>query len=139
MTLNQKYYHIHLKRINIFARTQCNTSYNDTINSTSHEKVFYLYYLGRYLSKPLYTFGETNDIYSTECYINNKLPYYQLVKTAPIEDNLTSLQKFNDFIECNKTEIPINNIGINNVFTLDDNINHDMLLFKLELLFPRDI
>lgn len=111
-------------------------SYNDSINPTSHENMFYIFYIGRYLSKPLYIFGETNDIYSTECYINNTLPYYKLVKTIPIEDNVSSLQKFNDFIECNKTEIPINNVGIDNVFTLDNNINIDMVLLKVDILFP---
>ena len=110
------------------------SKYGDRI-SASYERQFYIYYLGRYLSKPYYTFGETSDMYSTECLIQSKVPYYKLIRLIPIEDNVLGLKKFEDFIENNKSELPLQNNGVSNVFALDDNVTFELVICKVDSLF----
>jgi hypothetical protein len=87
-------------------------SYHDKVSITNHNNVFYIYYLGRYNNIPMYHYGETNDIYTSEYKLKKTLPYYKKIKCIPVEDNINGIIKFKKFIEKNKI-----------VFTLDEDLD----------------
>jgi hypothetical protein len=45
-----------------------------------------VYSLGSYGNKPIYCFGETNDLHATEFILKRTFPVYTKVRSVPVED-----------------------------------------------------
>ena len=85
----------------------------------SHNRVFYIYELGRYNNIPMYRYGETNDVDLVELQINAKLPMYKKVATIPVDAQITSLDRFHEYIAPCRRSLPVEETDEWNIFAAD--------------------
>ncbi len=74
-------------------------------NRDYNENMFYIYYLGRYRNKPIYTYGETTMIETVEFTLHKNLPFVKKITTHPVDHIVYGKRKFEDFIKNEKLEI----------------------------------
>ena len=91
--------HIPIKST-IIPRHRIKYSYYDQVDhDTNYNKTFYIYFLGYYLNKPIYCYGETYDIDSIEFTLKKTLPFYKKCKIIPIDTRQSGIDKFAEYIK----------------------------------------
>ncbi len=74
-------------------------SYQDHVEYDNNNKYFYIYYLGRYHNKPIYTYGETLDIDSVEFHLNKTYPFYKKHYVSNVGDKVYSKDKLDKVLK----------------------------------------
>ena len=87
-------------KLRLKQRCSC-LGYYDRVSIDTHNKVFYIYKLGRYNNKMLYTFGESDDIHATEMRLRSIVPMYEKISVEPVDDDVHKMDKFRDKIKDN--------------------------------------
>lgn len=113
------------------------TTYSDKVSIDNSELVFYIYSLGNYHNTPMYHYGETIDLYMTECSLKKQLPVYERVMCTPIDDKHNSLQMFREFLNKNHktTALPVVKCEHLEVFTCNDQHDFEMILGFIDTLY----
>lgn len=100
----------------------------------AHNRVFYLFYLGRYHNSPIYHYGETNDIDVIEFYIQSQLPFYQRIMYIPIDTELDALYAFDKYIQPDQSKLPIESLQHLAVFS-PSSFELEKIIQKIEELY----
>lgn len=112
-----------------FTRSVKRTSYLDRAPAwyDTHTRVFYIFSLGRYHNKPIYCYGETNDLDAIEFHLKQHLPIYERIlytpahlgyehdfREAPIQDVAFEVRGFEDWkmFTCEDIQAIVNSIDI---------------------------
>jgi hypothetical protein len=100
-----------------------------------NDKVFYIYYLGRYRNKHHYTYGISTDLYSTELRIISNLPTYKLLTYYPTDYQENFIEKFEYITKKYKCSSPI--IGLQDMNFISFNENKNRIIIKIvDSYFP---
>lgn len=88
----------------------------------NHNRTFYIYYLGIYHNRPMYHYGETNDIDVTEFFLRSRLPFYNQIMYIPIDAQQHAFTSFSEFIKNERVTLPVHSLEHMDVFstTFDD-------------------
>lgn len=100
-----------------------------------NERIFYIYYVGRFKNKHHYIYGISNDLYSTELRITSNLPQYKLLTYYPIEYQETFIYKFNEITNKYKCQSPINELRNMNFLSFYSNKNN-IIVKIIDSYFP---
>ena len=84
-------------------------SYLDRVDCDFSNKLFYVFYLGRYNNTPMYTYGETLDIHLLELSLNKRFPTYKKELLIPVNDLVFAKRTVDIFLDVQKlkTEFPL--------------------------------
>lgn len=100
----------------------------------THNRVFYIFYVGRFHNRPIYHFGETNDIDATEFFVKSNLPFYELVLYLPVDTEQDGLSQFSKYIHQDRVELPVHNMEHLDVFSPSRN-DLETIVKKVEDLY----
>jgi hypothetical protein len=81
--------------------------YYDRVSVDTCNKVFYVYKLGRYNNRMLYTFGETYDIHATEFRLRSIVPIYEKCFIQPVEEDMKAYERFVDKVRHKVVPFPL--------------------------------
>lgn len=99
----------------------------------THNRVFYIFYLGQFNNRPIYHYGETNDIDATELFVKANLPFYKLVLYLPIDTEQDGLSQFDQYIQHDRVDFPVHNLEHLDVFCPSNDI--ETIVQKVEALY----
>jgi hypothetical protein len=100
----------------------------------AHNRVFYLFYLGRFQNRPMYHYGETTDIDATEFYIQSQLPFYQRIMYIPIDTKLNAFYEFDEYIQIDHAKLPVQSLQHLAVFS-PSSLEFEMIIQKIDELY----
>lgn len=102
----------------------------------THNRVFYIYFLGFFNNRPIYHFGETNDLDANELLIRSQLPFYERILYIPTDSHHNALREFIEYIQNYRTTLPVHNLEHLDAFTTTDIDNGiDAILQKVDNLY----
>lgn len=99
----------------------------------AHNRVFYIYSVGRFHNKPLYIYGETNDLDLVELQLQATLPMFKKEIALPVEYHMTAIERFDLYIEPLKTRMPVHGLESLDVFTCDDEAREEVIEMVTDL------
>lgn len=95
-------------------------SYHDRVSYDNHNKIFYIYHLGKYYNQTIYYYGETYDIHLTEYKIKKTCPFYENIVCIPVEDCVHGINEFENYISASRVTMPLKTKDNWDVFTNED-------------------
>lgn len=99
-------------------------AYQDNVDFSTHENVFYMYKIGRYHNKTLYTYGETTDLMSIEIRLRRHVPMYELVFYAPYETKSFNVNQFLEDCKGFQATLPLHDTPSDwNILYIEDEKN----------------
>lgn len=126
--------YLHRRRVNVIRALPCH--YLDTVSEyDSHNRVFFIFHVGSFHNIPMYCYGETPDIVTTELVLKKTLPFYKPILEIPIGHRVYAKDKFSDLVKEKKIEIPFLDATQWGSFTIDDHNDLHELLEKSRQLF----
>lgn len=108
-------------------------SIHDTQN-----RVFYLFYMGRFHNRAMYHYGETNDIAATEFFVKSHVPFYELLLYIPVDTEQDALPKFTEYIQQESTELPVHSLEHLAVFS-PSSLDIEMIVEKIQSLYRTNV
>jgi hypothetical protein len=112
-------------------------SYKDRVDMDTSNRVFFIYYLGRYSNKPIFHYGETMDTSLVEFYLRKKVPIYQKKFYVPVEDHIYGKHQFDKYVKTNNlvTKIPVYGMEKLDYFTTNNKIKFQNVMCELYNIF----
>lgn len=112
-------------------------SYKDRVDMDTSNRMFYIYYLGRYSNKPIFHYGETMDTSLVEFHLRKKVPIYQKKFYVPVEDRVYGKTQFEKYLKKNNlmTTLPVYGMENLDYFTTNDRIKFHNVLSELYYIF----
>lgn len=113
------------------------SSYHDRIDTDNTNRIFYIYYLGRYHNAPIYHYGECMDLDVIEFTLKKTIPFYEKVLYIPMDHHFMGKDKFDFFVNKHnlRIEIPILNVNLYDIITTSDIIGHDEIVAEVYNIF----
>lgn len=106
----------------------CKSYLDRTSDYDTHNRVFAIYYLGRYNNLSIYHYNECDDINLTELKLKQTLPFYKTILCIPVEHNVQGIVKFDSMILDNKVSIPLPGLETWSAFTTSDTLDLNIIL-----------
>jgi hypothetical protein len=116
-----------------YARDVCRKSYLDRADYDASNRVFYIYYLGAFSNKAIYTYGETYDTHATELRLKKTIPFYKQVYNVVCEDVVNGKEKFERYICSRKLKCKIP-LDIRDIDDWDAFLLNDQFEFNTDIL-----
>lgn len=91
----------------MYHRVVARGAYSDRVCADMSNRVFYVYYLGRFNNRPLYHYGESHDAYDAHFRVHRSVPFCKRIVCIPVEDNTGGLQVFEDRVKDVRCSLPI--------------------------------
>ena len=110
-----------------YSRLQTRSHLDRVSPYDAHNRVFYIYSLGRFHNKHLYIYGETNDLDLVEFQLQASVPVFQKEIALPVEYHLAVRDTFELYIEPLKTRMPVHGLDTWDVFTCDDEVRDEVI------------
>ena len=104
----------------------------------TQNRVFYLFYMGRYHNRAMYHYGETNDIDATEFFVKSHVPLYELIMYIPIDTEQGALHQFTDYIQHESTQLPVHGLEHVAVFS-PTSLDIKRIVQKIEELYRTNV
>lgn len=114
-------------------------SYLDRVSIyDTQNRVFYLFYMGKFHNRAMYHYGETNDIAATEFFVKSHLPFYELLMYIPIDTEQNALHRFTEYIQPESTVLPVHSLEHLTVFT-PSSLDIKTIVEKIEELYRTNV
>lgn len=112
-------------------------SYKDRIDMDTSNRLFFIYYLGRYDNRPMFFYGETMDTSLVEFHLRKKVPIYQKKFHVPVEDHVYGKQSFDRYVKRNNlvATLPVHGMERYDYFTTNNKIKYQDVLSELHRIF----
>lgn len=112
-------------------------SYKDSVDMDTSNRLFFVYYLGRYDNRPIFYYGETMDISLIEFHLRKKVPIYQKKFHVPVEDNIYGKQRFDRYVRRNQlvARLPVHGMEGYDYFTTNYKLHYKDILLELYRIF----